>query len=111
VVGLQKGVHSIHSLPPELGKAGKPNAEAAAQSSGKNRRKKKVGSNNKSLAGAPTTAIAAVATGRCCGPRGFGSDEGGPWCPVHNSRRHSAEECQDIKKFTEQFREKQKQQP
>jgi hypothetical protein len=41
---------------------------------------------------------------------GRDSDEGGPQCLVHNSRHHSAEECWEIKKLTEQFHEQQKQQ-
>jgi hypothetical protein len=74
----------------------------------KNKNRKKKSNNNKPLAG---TAITTVADGGC-GPRGdkrprqpFGSDESGPWCPVHNSRRHSAEECWEIKKLMEQFDE------
>jgi hypothetical protein len=31
-------------------------------------------------------------------------------CPVHNSTRHTASECQEIKKLVEQFREKMQQQ-
>jgi hypothetical protein len=31
-------------------------------------------------------------------------------CPVHNSTRHSASECQEIKKLAEQFCEKMQQQ-
>jgi hypothetical protein len=70
------------------------------------------------MAVAPTTVVvAALASGGRdpCGdkwPRQpSGSDEGGPWCQVHNYRHHSAEECPNIKKLTEQFREQQKQQP
>jgi hypothetical protein len=97
-----------HSQPtPEIGKAGKPKADAATQSNGKNKnRKKKFSNNNKSLAGAPTVVV--VAAGGGCGPCGnkrprqpSGSDEGGPQCPVHNSRCHSAEECRETKKLTE----------
>jgi hypothetical protein len=31
-------------------------------------------------------------------------------CPVHNSMRHTASECREIKKFAEQFHEKMQQQ-
>jgi hypothetical protein len=109
-----------HSQPaPVVGTAGKPEADVVAQSSCKNKnRKKKKSNNNKPLAGAPTAAIVAAATGggrspcgdkRPCQP--FGSYQVRPQYPVHNSRRHSAEECREIKKLTEQFREQQKQQP
>jgi hypothetical protein len=93
----------------EAGKADKPDADAAAQSSGKNK-KKKANDNNKPMASAPTVAAAAAAAG---GGRGLfgdkrprqpsGSDVGGPRCPVHNSKRHSVEECREIKKLVEQF--------
>jgi hypothetical protein len=101
-----------HSQPtPEVGKSGKPEADAATQSSekNKNRKKKKAGGNNNNtpLAGAPTAA-AAIATSGGRGPRGdkrprqpSGSDEGGPRFSVRNSRRHSAQECQEIKKLVE----------
>jgi hypothetical protein len=108
--------HSQHA--PKAGKAGKPKADAAAQSSDKKNRKKKKAdgnnNNNKSLAGAPTAAATVAGGGH--GPWGdkqlrqpSGTDEGGPRCPVHNSRCHSAEECRKIKKLTEQFSEQQKQ--
>jgi hypothetical protein len=98
-----------HSQPAlEAGKAVKPETDAAAKSNDINRnRKKKAGdnNNNKPLARSPTTAVAA---GGGHGPRGdkrprypFGSDESGPWCPVHNSRCHIAEECWEIKKLVE----------
>jgi hypothetical protein len=49
--------HTSHSqLVPEVGKAGKPDADVAAQSSGKKKRKKKFGGKDKPLAGAPTAA-------------------------------------------------------
>jgi hypothetical protein len=71
-----------HSQPtPEVGKAGKPEVDAAAQSSGKNMNRKK----------------------KKCQPSD--SDEGGPWCPVNNSRHHSAEECREIKKLMAQLHE------
>jgi hypothetical protein len=107
-----------HSQPaPKTMKAGKPDADAAAQSNGKNKKKKKkADSNNKSLVGASTAAAAAAGGGH--GPRGdkrprqpSGSDEGDLRCPVHNSRRHSAEECREIKKLVKQFLKQQKQQP
>jgi hypothetical protein len=103
---------------------GKTDANVAAQSNGKNKKKKKkAGGNNKLLAGAPTVAAAAAAAGAHTitaaaaagggrGPRGdkrpqqsSGSDEGGLWCSVHNSRCHNMEECREIKKLAEQFRE------
>jgi hypothetical protein len=47
-----------HSQPaPEAGKASNHDADGAAQSSGKNKKKKMDGSNNKPLAGAPTTVL------------------------------------------------------
>jgi hypothetical protein len=88
-----------------------PKADATAQSSGKNKnrmeKKKAGGNNNKLLTGAPTT-TAAASGGR--GPQGdkqprqpSDSDEGSPWCLVHNSRHHSSKEFQEIKKLVEQF--------
>jgi hypothetical protein len=81
------------------GKAGKPKADAVAQSSGKNKnRKKKKSNNNKPLACAPTAVTVAAAAGGGSGPHGdkrlcqpSDSDDGGPWCPMHNSRRHNDE--------------------
>jgi hypothetical protein len=32
-----------------------------------------------------------------------GSNDGGVWCPIHNSRFHSAEECRQIKKLVDSF--------
>jgi hypothetical protein len=54
-----------HSQPgPAVGKARKPKADAAAQSSGKNNNWKKKSNNNKPLAGAPiATAVATAASG------------------------------------------------
>jgi hypothetical protein len=99
----------------------KPEADAAAQSNGKNKnrkKKKKSNNNNKLLTGAPTAAAVAAAVGGGCGPCGdkrprqpSDSDEGRPRCPVHNSRHYNAKECREIKKLTEQFHEQQKQQP
>jgi hypothetical protein len=64
--------HTWHSQPtPEVGKADKLKADAATQSSGRNKnRKKKKSNNNKPLAGAPTTADVAAAAGGGRGPRG-----------------------------------------
>jgi hypothetical protein len=92
---------SWHSQPtPEVGKAGKPEADVAAQSIGKNKnRKKKKSNNNKLLTGASTAAAVVAAIGQGRSPRGdkrarqpFGSDEGGPRCLVHNSRWHNIEQ-------------------
>jgi hypothetical protein len=60
-----------HSQPAsEVGKAGKPEADAAAHSSGKNRNwKKKKSGGNKPLVRAPTVVVAASAGGGR-GPRG-----------------------------------------
>jgi hypothetical protein len=90
----------------------KPNAGTTAQDVGKIKKKKAGGS--QSLAGAPSAAAAAaVAGGGRGGQRGdkrprqpSNSDEGGAKCPVHNSTRHTTSECREIKKLTEQFREK-----
>jgi hypothetical protein len=105
-----------HSQPtPGTGKATKPEAAAAAQSSGriKNRKKKK-SNNNKSLAGAAIATSVLVVAGGGHNPHGHkrpcqpsGSDEGRLGCPVHNSRHHNAEECREIKRLAEQFREQQ----
>jgi hypothetical protein len=38
------------------------------------------------------------------------SDDGSTKCPVHNSTRHTASECREIKKLTEQFHKKMQQQ-
>jgi hypothetical protein len=105
-----------HSQPtPEAGKASKPEADAAAQSSGKHKDRKKKSNNNKLLASAPTTTVVAAAVGGGHGPHDdkrlrqlSGSDEGGPRCLMHNSRHHNTKECQEIKKFMEQLHEQQK---
>jgi hypothetical protein len=100
--------HVWHSQPAlEAGKAGKPNANGAAQSSSK-RKKKRAGNKDKMLAGAPTSTAAAAGGGRGpCGskrPRQLSvSHEGDQWCPVHNSKRHNIEECWEIKKLAKQF--------
>jgi hypothetical protein len=105
-------------LPRQASKeASKPNAGTTAHGVGKSKKKKKVGG-SQSLAGAPTAAAAAAAAG---GGRGgqrgdkrprqpSNSDEGGAKCPVHNSTRHTASECREIKKLAKQFREKMQQQ-
>jgi hypothetical protein len=107
-----------HSQPaPGARKVSKPEADAATQSSGKNKNRKKKKSNNKKpLAGSPTTAAIAAAAGGGHGPLGnkrpcqpSSSDEGGLRCPVHNSRHHSTEACREIKKLAEQFHKQQKQ--
>jgi hypothetical protein len=89
-------------------KVGKPDVDAADQSSDK-KKKKKADSKDKSLAGAPTTA-ATIVVGCGRGPCGdkqprqpSGSDEGGSQCLVHNSMHHSTEECREIMKLVEQF--------
>jgi hypothetical protein len=94
----------------------KPSAEAQAQGGGNSNNNKKKASSNQPLAGAPTAA-AAVAGGGRGGPRGdkrprqpSNSDDGSTKCPVHNSTRHTASECREIKKFVEQFRKKMQQQ-
>jgi hypothetical protein len=95
----------------------KPSAGAQAQGGGndKKKKKKKAGG-NQPLAGAPTAAVAAAGGGRG-GPRGdkrprqpSNSDDGSTKCPVNNSTCHTASECWEIKKLTEQFREKMQQQ-
>jgi hypothetical protein len=94
-----------------------PSSGAQAQGGGNdngnnNNNKKKKAGNNQPLAGAPTTVAAAVGGGRG-GPRGdkrprqpSNSNSGSTNCPVHNSTRHTAMECWEIKKLTKQFREK-----
>jgi hypothetical protein len=78
------------------------------------KKKKKAGS-NQPLAG-PPTAAATVAGGGHGGPRGdklpcqpSNSNDGSTKCPVHNSMRHTAVECREVKKLVEQFREKMQQ--
>jgi hypothetical protein len=103
-----------HAQPtPEVGKGAKPEESTATQggSSKNNKKKKKAGGSNQPLAGAPTTTVAAVVAGGGRGPRGdkrphqaSDSDDGGAHCPEHNSMCHSAEDCWEIKKLTEQYR-------
>jgi hypothetical protein len=96
-----------------------PNAGDEAPGSGNgnssNNNNKKAGG-NRPLAGALTAAAAAAGGGRG-GPRGdkhprqpSNSDDGSVKCSVHNSTRHTAVECREIKKLTEQFCEKIQQQ-
>jgi hypothetical protein len=61
--------------------------------------------------------LATATGGGCGGPKGdkcphqlSNSDDGRMKCPVHNSMRHSALECREIKKLMEQFCEKMQQQ-
>jgi hypothetical protein len=93
----------------------RPNVGAQAQGGNNSNKKKKAGGTHL-LAGVPTAASAAAGRG-CGGPRGdkrprqlSNSDNGSTKCPVHNSTRHSALECQKIKKLTEQFHERMQQQ-
>jgi hypothetical protein len=111
--------HAWHSpTAPASKEACKPNAGTSTQGvGGKGKKKKKVGG-SQSLAGAPTAvAVAAAVSGGRGGQRGdkrprqlSNSDEGGAKCPVHNSTRHTASECREIKKLGEQFCEKMQQQ-
>jgi hypothetical protein len=98
--------------------ASKPNAGTTAQDVGSKGKKKKKAGDSQSLAGAPTAvAVVVAADGGRGGQRGdkrprqpSNSDEGGAKCPVHKSTRHTASECQEIKKLAEQFCEKMQQQ-
>jgi hypothetical protein len=92
----------------------KPSAEAQAQGGGGGNKKKKAGG-TQPLAGAPTAAFVVAGGGRG-GPRGdkrpyqpSNSDDGSTKCPVHNATCHTASKCREIKKLTEQFREKMQQ--
>jgi hypothetical protein len=89
----------------------KPSAGAQAQGGSNGNKKKKAGG-NQPLAGAPTATAASAGGGRG-GLRGdkwprqpSNSDDGNTKCQVHNSTRHTASECQEIKKLVEQFYEK-----
>jgi hypothetical protein len=97
----------------------KPNVgtqtQGGSNSNNNNKNKKKAGG-NRPLAGAPTTAAVAAGGGRG-GPRGnkrprqlSNSDDDSTKCPVHNSTRHTASECREIKKLVEQFCDKMQQQ-
>jgi hypothetical protein len=79
-------------------------------------KKKKKAGGKQPLVGAPTAAAAAAGGGRG-GPRGnkrphqpSNSDNGSMKCLVHNSTRHTASKCREIKKLTEQFCKKMQQQ-
>jgi hypothetical protein len=111
--------HAWHSpAAPGSKEASKPNADTSAQGVGGRGKKKKKAGGSQSLAGAPTVAAVAVAVnGGRGGLRGdkrprqpSNGDEGGAKCPVHNSTRHTASECQEIKKLAERFHEKMQQQ-
>jgi hypothetical protein len=78
----------------------------------KKKKKKKKAGGNQPLVEAPTTAATAVGGG-CGGPRGdkrprqpSNSDDSSTKFPVHNSTCHTAAECREIKKLTEQFSRK-----
>jgi hypothetical protein len=107
--------HAWHSPPAsEAGKADKPSMDVIAQCSGKKKKKKARGI-EKPLVGAPTTTVVVAGGGRSpCGdkcPRQVSdSDNGATRCSVHNSKCHYAEECWEIKKLMEQFREQMRQQ-
>jgi hypothetical protein len=107
------------SAAPGSKEASKPNAGTSTQGvGGRGKKKKKKAGGSQSLARAPTmAAVAAAANGGRSGQRGdkhprqpSNSDEGGAKCPVHNSTRHTASECWEIKKLAEQFRKKMQQQ-
>jgi hypothetical protein len=112
--------HTWHSPAAQVAKGESTTPSAGAQAlggangNGNNNNKKKGGS-NQPLAGAPTTTAAAVGGGRG-GPRGdkrprqpSNSDDDSTKCLVHNSTHHTTVECREIKKLTEQFREKMQQ--
>jgi hypothetical protein len=80
-------------------------------------KKKKASGNNQPLAGAPIVAATAIVAGGGRGPRGDKhsgqasvSDDRGTRCLVHNSTHHNVDECWEIKKLMEQYREHMKQQ-
>ena len=98
------------------GHSGDATSGGAAPGTGSGQRrknKKKAGGQNKPLSDAPTAA--ATAPQGSSGPRAdkhprpsSGKGKGGKWCPVHQSNRHSAKECREIKKLLDQFHERQK---
>jgi hypothetical protein len=107
-----------HSLATQVAKGeSKPSTGAQAQGGGSgNKKKKKKAGGNQPLAGEPT-ATAAAAGGGCGGLRGdkrprqpFNSNDRSTNGLLHNSTRHTALECQEIKKLVKQFREKMQQQ-
>jgi hypothetical protein len=111
--------HAWHS-PATQATKGESTPSVGAQAQGgsndnNNKKKKKKAGGNQPLARAPTAA-AAAAGGDHGSPRGdkrphqpSSSDGASTKCPVHNSTRHTAAECREIKKLAEQFREKMQQ--
>jgi hypothetical protein len=110
--------HAWHSPFTQVAKGeSKPNAETQAQGGGNgnnnnNKKKKKKTDGNQPLPRAPTAAAVAVGGGRG-GPRGkkrprqlSNSDDACMMFPVHNSTRHTASKCREIKKLAENFRDK-----
>jgi hypothetical protein len=89
----------------------KPSTGARAQGGSNGNKKKKAGG-NQPLAEAPTAAAASAGGGRGglrgdkCPRQPSNSDDGNTKCPVHNSTRHTALECREIKKLVEQFYKK-----
>jgi hypothetical protein len=82
-------------------------APGGGNGNGDNNNMKMKAGGNQPLAGAPT-AVAAAADGGHGGKRPrqpSNSNDGSTKCPVHNSTRHTAVECLEIKKLTKQFRE------
>jgi hypothetical protein len=60
------------------------------------------------MTGAPTAAAAADKDQR---PKKrphqpSGSGEKGTWCPVHQTGRHSAEQCHEVQRLAERYRNK-----
>jgi hypothetical protein len=109
-------VQDVSALFSLADKCAKPSAGAQAQGGGSGNNNKKKAGSNQPLAGAPTVTAVAVGGGRG-GPRGdkcprqpSNSDDGSTKFPVHNSTRHTASECREIKKLEEQFCEKMQQQ-
>jgi hypothetical protein len=114
--------HATHSTATQAAKGESTMPSAGGQAPGggngnnsnsnnNNNKKKKKAGGNQPLAGAPTVAAAAAGGGRG-GKRPHqpsNSDDGSTKCPVHNSMRHTVVECREIKKLTEQFREKMQQ--
>jgi hypothetical protein len=90
----------------------KPNAGTRAQGGGngnnnnnkKTRRRLAATKNKKKAAAAGGGVGGQETTNALCN-----SDDGSTKCPVHNCTHHSVMECREIKKLTEQFREKMQQ--
>jgi hypothetical protein len=107
------------ALPSRPGNKGGEQAQCRGQAQGggnNNDNNNKKAGGNQPLAGAPIVAAAAPG-GRRGGPKGdkhprqpSNSDDNSMKCPVHNSTRHSASVCREIKKLGEQFHEKIQQQ-